>query len=210
MIENKKTYLKQALFDNQFDLSTSIQEQFLAYLNLLEQWNQVHNLTAIRDPREMIMLHIIDSLSINRFLFGKRIIDVGTGAGLPGIPLALVNPNKEFTLLDSNSKKTKFITQVILELGIKNVKVEHSRVEDFHPIDCFDSIITRAFSSLKEMLFATSHLVCTEGHFLAMKGVYPEEEIQQVPDEFRVMHVHALRINGLDAERHIVCIEKVA
>jgi 16S rRNA (guanine527-N7)-methyltransferase len=206
---NKKTFLQQALFDNQIDVSMETQEQFSAYLKLLDQWSRVHNLTAIRDPEEMIMLHILDSLSVNRFLQGKRVIDVGTGAGLPGIPLALVNPEKEFVLIDANSKKTRFLTQVVLELQIKNVTIVHTRAEDYHPEIGFDSVITRAFSSLKEMLEVTALLVNAKGEFLAMKGLYPEEEIQQVPDNFRVMSVHAIRINGLNAERHLVCIEKV-
>lgn len=204
-----KTFLQQALFDNQDEVSAEIQDKFLAYLTLLDQWNRVYNLTAIHDMKEMVMLHIIDSLSINRFLHGTRIIDVGSGAGLPGIPLALLHPDKDFTLLDSNNKKTRFLTQVVLELGIKNVQVVQSRAEDFHPEVGFDSIITRAFSSLKDMLQLTGHLARAEGEFLAMKGAYPEEEIQQVPDNFRVMSIHALRINGLNVERHLVCIEKV-
>jgi 16S rRNA (guanine527-N7)-methyltransferase len=206
---NKKTFLQQALFDNQLELSTETQDLLLAYLNLLEQWNRVHNLTAIRDPQEMVMLHLIDSLVVNRFLQGARMIDVGSGAGLPGIPLALVNPEKEFVLLDSNSKKTRFLNQVVLDLHLKNVKVEHARVENFHPEKCFDSVISRAFASLKDMLQATAHLVDVGGRFLAMKGVYPEDEIRQVSEDFRVMNVYALRINGMDVERHLVCIEKL-
>ncbi len=208
---NKQEFLAQALIDNQVDVSLAIQEKFLAYLKLMEQWNRVHNLTAIRDPKEMIMLHIIDSLSIRPFVHGKRCIDVGTGAGLPGIPLALVHPEKEFVLLDSNNKKAAFLRQVVLDLHIKNVEVIHGRVEDYKPQHCFDCVITRAFSSLKEMTEVTGHLACCpDGQFLAMKGVYPEEEIQQIKEPFRVMSVHALRINGLYAERHLVCLEKTA
>lgn len=208
MIDNKKSFLEKALIDNQLDLSKVVQEQMLTFLNLLDQWNRVYSLTAIRDPREMVMLHIIDSLSINRFLHGTRIIDVGTGPGLPGIPLALMNPDKEFTLLDSNSKKTRFITQVLLELKIKNIEVVTARAEEFHPEKGFDSIITRAFSSLKDMLEITGHLGRPEAQFLAMKGVYPEAEIQEIPEGYRVMNVLALRVNGLDAERHLVCMTK--
>lgn len=207
-MKDRLTYLQQALFDNQLDFPQEIQEKLLAYLNLMQQWNRVHNLTAIRDPHEMIMLHIVDSLAINRFLLGKRIIDVGTGGGLPGIPLAMVNPDKTFVLLDSNNKKTLFLNQVVIDLKLQNVQVIHSRVEDYRPETCFDSVITRAFSTLKNMLEMTTHLVCQQGQFLAMKGVYPEDEIQEVPDSFRVMSVHALKINGLNAERHLVCVEK--
>lgn len=208
-MSNLKALLQQALIDNQHSIAEKMQEQLLAYLELLSKWNQVHNLTAITDPKEMVMLHILDSLSINRFLHGKEIIDVGTGAGLPGIPLAIIHPERQFTLVDSNNKRTLFLNQVIYELQIKNVHVFHARVEDFHPERCFDSIVSRAFASLREMVLATAHLACHEGQFLAMKGTYPEVEIQEVPEDFRVMSVHALRINGLNAERHLVCIEKV-
>ncbi len=203
-----KDCLQQALTDNQHSLTVETQEQLLGYLHLITKWNAVHNLTAIRDPHDMVMLHVLDSLSVIHFLHGQHIIDVGTGAGLPGIPLALTRPDKNFVLLDSNNKKTLFLNQVILELNIKNVKVVHSRVEDFHPAQGFDSVITRAFSSLKEMIATTAHLLAQEGHFLAMKGIYPEVEIQQVPREFRVFSVHGLRVNGLNAERHLVCIER--
>lgn len=206
---NLKEFLRQALTDNQHIVSDEVQDKLLAYLKLLEQWNKVHNLTAISDPKEMVMLHILDSLSVTRFIHGTHIIDVGTGAGLPGIPLALTMPEKDFVLLDSNNKRTLFLNQVVLELKIKNVTVVHSRAEDYFSERCFDTVLTRAFSSVKEMLKATAHLVCNDGHFLAMKGVYPEEEIQNFPEEFRVFSVHALRINGLNAERHLVCIEKV-
>jgi 16S rRNA (guanine527-N7)-methyltransferase len=203
-----KEFLQQALTKNQYDISAEIQDNFLAYLELMKKWNTVHNLTAILDPQEMVMLHILDSLSVNRFLHGNRIVDVGTGAGLPGIPLALIFPEKEFFLLDSNNKKTLFLNQVVFELKLKNVHVVHSRVEAFRPEKCFDSVITRAFSSLTDMLQGTKHLLCADGHFLAMKGQYPEQEIQNVPDEFRVLDIHALKVNGLHAERHLVCIEK--
>lgn len=205
----EKSFLQQALLDNQLDLSPDIQNQLLEYLKLLQQWNKVVNLTAIHDFRDMVMLHVLDSLSISRFLHGERIVDVGTGAGLPGIPLALIHPEKVFVLLDSNNKKTRFLNQVVIDLKIKNIHVVHSRAEDFHPDKCFDSIVSRAFASLKDMLSATAHLICADGQFLAMKGQYPELEIQEVPDAFRVLRVHALRINGLNAERHLVCIEKL-
>lgn len=205
---NEKDFLAHALIDNQLDVPEEIQDKLLKYLARMREWNAVHNLTSITNPYEMIMLHIIDSLSINRFVQGARVLDVGTGAGLPGIPLALVHPEKEFVLLDSNNKKILFLNQIVLELQINNVTVVHSRAEDFHPEKCFDSIVTRAFSSLKAMLQATGHLICKEGLFLAMKGVYPEVEIQEVPEAFHVTSIHALRINGLAVERHLVCLEK--
>jgi 16S rRNA (guanine527-N7)-methyltransferase len=207
-MNDQKTFLAQALIDNQHEVPESIQAKMLAYLELMKEWNRVYNLTAILEPKEMIMLHLLDSLSINRFLLGSRILDVGAGAGLPGIPLALIHPEKNFTLLDSNSKKTRFLNQAKVDLQLNNLEVVHSRAEDFHPKSTFDSIVTRAFSSLKDMLSRTNHLISTPGMFLAMKGTYPEAEIQEVPEEFRVTSIHALRINGLNAERHLVCMEK--
>lgn len=201
-------FLKQALRHNQYDFADEIVAQFTAYLELLQHWNRAFNLTAIRDPQDMVMLHLLDSLAVQPFLHGNRILDVGTGAGLPGIPLALINPDKEFVLLDSNSKKTRFLTHVIHELKIKNVSVFHERCENFQPEKCFDTIVSRAFAAIKVMLTTTQHLVCEQGQFLAMKGQYPEEEITAMPDHFKVLAVHELKIKGLDAERHLVCIAK--
>lgn len=194
-------------------LKENIQQQTLIpslahYLQLLQQWNSVHNLTAITDPEQMVILHILDSLAISPYLYGQRLLDVGTGAGLPGIPLALKHPEKEFTLLDSNSKKTRFLTQVKHELQIKNINIIHSRVEDFHPDKNFDSILSRAFSSLEVMLQTTQHLLAAGGQFLAMKGIYPEEELKAIPETFKVTAVHTLTIQGLDAKRCLVCIER--
>lgn len=201
-----KNVLEKALHDNDYHFSDDIQNQLLRYLEMLEKWNRVFNLTAVREAKEMVFRHILDSLSVNTYLHGNRILDVGTGAGLPGIPLAMVNPNKQFVLLDSNSKKTRFLTQTVFELKIPNVEVVHSRAEVYHPEECFDSIISRAFASIKVMLATTQHLICKHGHFLAMKGVYPEEEIQDIPEEFTMLGVHTLKIKGLDAERCLVVI----
>lgn len=190
----------------ELDLAPAIQDKLICYIELLTKWNKVFNLTAIRDPEDMVVLHILDSLAIVPYLHGHRIIDIGSGAGLPGIPLCLVSPDKEFVLLDSNSKKTRFLTQVVLELGIKNVTVEHARCEKFRPAHCFDSIMTRAFASLKEMLEMTEHLLSEQGQFLAMKGIYPEAEIKAIPAQFKLRAVHRLVVEGLEAERHLVCI----
>lgn len=203
-----ENFLQKTLHDNNYNFSVEIQNQFSEYLRLMQQWNRVYNLTAIKDPQEMVLLHLIDSLVINPFLHGNRIIDVGTGAGLPGIPLAIINPDKHFVLLDSNSKKTRFLTQVVLELKLKNVEVVHARCEEFHPEQGFDSILSRAFASIQVMLAATQHLLNQNGQFLAMKGIYPEQEIREISDEFKVVTVHSLKIQGLDAERHLVCVGK--
>lgn len=203
-----KTILSQALLDNGYTIAPDIQAHLLRYLELLSQWNNVFNLTAIRDPKEMVMLHILDSLSVAPYLHGSRLLDVGTGAGLPGIPLALLHPEKQFVLLDSNSKKTRFLTQVLATLPIKNVEVVHARCEEFKPDVCFDSIISRAFASIQVMLDTTQHLVCADGQFLAMKGVYPTEEIAAIPIGYQLIAVHPLNVKGINAARHLVCIAK--
>jgi 16S rRNA (guanine527-N7)-methyltransferase len=200
-----KKYLNEMLEMNNYIVSAEIQDKLIAYLDLLNQWNKVINLTAIRDEKQSVLLHILDSLSIREYLHGERVIDVGTGAGLPGIPLALTCPDKQFVLLDSNIKKTRFLRQVMYELQIKNVEVIHSRCEDFKPQHLFDSILSRAFASIKVMLESTEHLLAPEGQFLAMKGVYPDAEIKAIPERFDSFAVHKLLIKGLDAERHLVC-----
>lgn len=200
--------LQQALRDNKHDFPHAVQQQFIHYLELLHRWNQVFNLTAIRDPHDMVWLHIVDSLSIGPYLHGSRIIDVGTGAGLPGIPLALTHPDKQFVLLDSNSKKTRFLTQAVSELKLPNVEVVHARCEDFNPEIGFDSIVSRAFSSIAVMLVNTQHLLADNGQFLAMKGIYPEQEIREMPENFIETCVHKLVINGIVVERHLVCIQR--
>lgn len=199
-------FLQKALQENGFEFSDEILEQFKVYLHLMQQWNAVYNLTAIEDFHDMVLLHLLDSLVIHPYLHGHRIIDVGSGAGLPGLPLAIIQPNKNFYLLDSNNKKTRFLTQVVIQLKLQNVEVVHSRCEDFHPEKKFDSVVTRAFAPLQTMLAITKHLLAQNGQFLAMKGVYPEKEIQQIPDDFRLLGVHALKIKGLDADRHLVCL----
>ncbi len=205
---NYSAFLHDRLVDNQYSLPVGIEEQFIQYLDLMTRWNKVFNLTSIRDSHEMVMLHILDSLSINPYLHGTRIIDIGTGAGLPGIPLALMQPKKKFALMDSNSKKTRFLIQVVHELKLANVEVIHSRCEDLHPEQLFDSILSRAFASLRVMLETTQHLVNKYGRFLAMKGIYPESEIQELPQGFKLLAIHKLVIKGLDAERHLVCLAK--
>lgn len=178
------------------------------YLCLIHKWNQTYNLTAITDPKKMVIYHLLDSLVINPYITGKSIIDVGSGAGLPGIPLAIVFPDKRVTLLDSNSKKTRFLNQVKLELNLKQVEVVHSRAESYQPALCFDLVVTRAFSSIHAMLCATKQLCCEDGKFLAMKGIYPAEELSALPDGFVVEAVHRLNVPDLAAERHLVCIKK--
>lgn len=178
------------------------------YIDLLLKWNKVYNLTAITSPEEMSSKHIADSLAISPFLQGNMIIDVGTGAGLPGIPLAIVNPDKQFTLLDSNGKKVRFLKEVKQQLGLHNVTPIHSRVAEFQPEQAFSSVLSRAFASICDMLRGSEHLACAGGRFLAMKGTTPTEELQQLPAGFTLEHIHILDVPGLNAERCLVDIKK--
>lgn len=192
-------------FDQEY--SESVIEKFASFLQLLSKWNKTYNLTAITKPEDMIVLHIADSLSINPYLYGNRIIDVGTGAGLPGIPLAIINSGKEFVLLDSNSKKTRFLTQVKAELRLKNIEIVHGRAEDYKPTHCFNTVLSRAITSLSTMLKKTSHLCCPDGQFLAMKGCYPEQEIKDLNNRYIIDKIVKLKVKQLEAERHAVLLK---
>lgn len=179
-------------------------EQLLGFIKLIEKWNKAYNLTAIRDREEMAKLHILDSLAIIPHIEGKRIIDIGTGAGLPGIPLAICLPEAGFTLLDSNAKKTRFVQQVVLELKLKNVEVLHSRVENYHPEQAYDAVLTRAFASLPDIVKLTAHLLSKDGVLLAMKGQNMEAELAQIDAKKSVISVN---VPGTDVERCLVRIE---
>jgi 16S rRNA (guanine527-N7)-methyltransferase len=182
-----------------------IEQQIAAYLTLLAKWNDAYNLTAISDPERMMTHHILDSLAVAPFLYGQKILDVGSGAGLPGIPLALVHPDQQFFLLDSNGKKTRFLLHVVHTLNLKNVQVIQDRVEDYQPAFCFDSILARAFSSLRELVHKAQHLCCPTGKILAMKGAYPTAELAELGSEFTTT-THRLEVPGLNAERHLICV----
>lgn len=178
------------------------------YLLMLKKWNNVYNLTSITTAKAMVLRHILDSLSISPLIQGDKILDVGTGAGLPGIPLAIANPDKQFYLLDSNQKKIRFLQQVKLELELSNVTVVNARVEGYQPEICFETIMARAFSSLNEFLVQTKHLLCSSGVFLAMKGVYPLSELETISKDFKVKGVEPLHVVDLNAERHVVIAER--
>lgn len=190
-------------------ISSEQQEKLLSYLESLNKWNQAYNLTSVRDPKEMISKHLLDSLALIPWITGDRIIDVGTGAGLPGIPLAICMPEKQFVLLDSDGKKTRFLTQVVFQLGLSNVKIEQARVEEYVPEVLLDVVLTRAFSDLQEMLQKTRHLCSNNGLFLAMKGQKPENEIREIGEEFKIQKIMPLTIPGSNAKRHVVIIENV-
>ena len=183
--------------------------RLLKYVELLDKWNKTYNLTAVRKPDQMVTRHLLDSLSICPYLRGKSILDVGTGAGLPGIPLAIAFPERHFTLLDSNNKKTRFVIQAVSELELSNVDVVQSRVENVQFPEQFDTIITRAFSSIGEMLQQTSHLLAKDGVFLAMKGVYPVAELDELPAEYNIKESIQLKVPGLDEARYLLEIVKI-
>lgn len=182
-------------------------ELLLAYHALLVKWNKAYNLTAVRDPEEMIRRHLLDSLSIIPHVTGERILDVGTGPGLPGIPLSICYPEKQFTLLDSNGKKTRFLTQAKIELDLANMTPVQSRIESFEA-PLFDAITSRAFATLKDMVDGSIHLLKPDGFFYAMKGLYPTDEIQQLDSRTTVVDCFVLHVPGEDAERHLVKIQK--
>lgn len=179
-------------------------KSLLAFLALLHKWNRAYNLTAIRNPREGVDLHLLDSLTLAPYLHGGRILDVGTGAGLPGLPLAIVNPEREFVLLDSNAKKTRFVRQAVIELGLRNVEVVTTRIEDYQPERGFDSILSRAFASLDKIVATTERLLAPQGKILAQKGLLPRQEIETLTHH--TVRVHKLAVPGLDLERHLVDI----
>jgi len=174
------------------------------YLDLLEKWNRVYNLTAIRERSRMVTHHLLDSLAVLPHVRGPRVLDVGSGAGLPGIPLAVAGPALHVTLLESNHKKSAFLTQAVAELQLANVQVVMERVESWQPEARFDTIVSRAFAELGEFASLAGRLLAPQGVLAAMKGVHPFEEIERLPQGYRVQQVVRLRVPGLDAERHLV------
>ena len=190
------------------NLSAEQEKKLLAYVALLDKWNKVYNLTAVREPEAMVTQHLLDSLSVLPHLgAAKSLVDVGAGAGLPGIPLAIARPDLQVTLSDSNHKKTTFMQQACLELGLKNATVVCERVERVQLAQKADAVISRAFSELKEFARLAAHLVAPGGRLLAMKGVYPHEELAQLPANIKVENVIPLTVPGLDANRHLVVME---
>lgn len=186
-------------------LSSETQGKLLDYVALLHKWNKVYNLTAIRDPQQMVSNHLLDSLAVIPHLWAGRWLDVGCGAGLPGVILAIAQPEWQFVLLDSNSKKTSFVQQAVIELGLHNVSVQCARVEQWQPAEKFDGIISRAFTGLGDFLRSTQHLIAPQGRWVAMKGM-PEQELADVPDECRVESIIPLQVPGLNAARSLVIV----
>ncbi|WVM90876.1 16S rRNA (guanine(527)-N(7))-methyltransferase RsmG [Halopseudomonas pachastrellae] len=190
------------------DLTEDQQEQLLAYLTLLNKWNKAYNLTAVRNPDEMVSRHLLDSLSILPYIQGERWLDVGSGGGMPGVMLAIMFPARRFTLLDSNGKKTRFLTQVKTELGLTNLEVINSRVEAFNVEQPFDGITSRAFASLADFTHLTRHLG-SRNRWLAMKGVYPEDELAAMPVDFQLESSAQLQVPGCVGSRHLLILRRM-
>lgn len=185
-------------------------ERLLAYLDLLLKWGRVFNLTAIRDLDDMVVRHLLDSLAVRPLLGPGTLADVGTGAGLPGLPIALTEPERAVTLIESSAKKQRFLHQVVAELGLSNVTLQAGRVESYHPSRPFATVISRAFASIADFLASAGHLVAPGGRILAMKGRHPGPELEALPPGFALAGVHRLSIPGLAAERHVVEIRTEA
>jgi len=198
--------LKRGLVALGSNLDRDVQQRLLNYIALIEKWNRVYNLTAIREPEKMVSHHLLDSLAVAPHLHAKRLLDVGCGAGLPGIPLALANPAMHVTLLESNHKKTAFLNQALIELKLRNAEVRAERVESWQTQDRFDVIISRAFSEMGEFVRMTRHVLAPGGMFAAMKGLHPYEEIAKLPEGYKVLRVLPLAIPGVAGARHLVLI----
>ena len=188
----------------QISVDAHQQVRLLEYLALLSRWNKTYNLTAVRDEAQMVTRHLLDSLAIAPHLSGQRFLDVGTGAGLPGVPLALLFPEREFHLLDSNGKKTRFLFQVKTALCLDNIVVHQARVEEFRVAEPFETILSRAFASLQDMVHGCRHLLAPGGRILAMKGAYPTQELAAVSQQCAKGVVHPLAVPGLGEQRHLV------
>ena len=189
-------------------LSDKQQQQLVAYVELLDKWNKAYNLTSVRDPKEMMVKHIMDSLVVAPHLTGKHYIDVGTGPGLPGIVLAIALPDTQFVLLDSLGKRVRFLMQVKHALGLDNVTPVQSRVEEYQPSVKLDGVLSRAFASLQDMVQWCSHLIDDSGRFIALKGQFPDEELENLPAGTKFEQDISLDVPKLDAERHLIILSK--
>ena len=190
------------------DLPADVQERLLTYAAFLEKWNRTYSLTALRDPKLAVSHHLLDSLAIMPYVSASTLLDVGSGGGQPGIPLAIARPDLAVTLLDSNGKKTAFLQQAVIELGLKNVQVVTARVEEFKPVAPFAAITSRAFAELADFVGLTRHLLAPGGEWLAMKGQRPVAEMNKLPAGVSVTAVHRLLVPGVDGERHLVVMRE--
>ena len=202
---NKK--LDRLLSQAKIQITDHQKQQLLDFVKLLDKWNKAYNLTSVRAPEEMLVKHIMDSLVVSPYLDGSQFIDVGTGPGLPGIPLAIINPDKQFTLLDSLGKRITFIKNAVRELKLSNVTPVLSRVEEFQAQQ-FDGVLSRAFASLNDMVNWCYHLPNASGRFYALKGQYQTEEVAEITKPVEVLEVFKLDVPELVGERHLVVLAK--
>ncbi len=202
--ESERDLLAAGARDLSVALTSSQSDALLKLVDELELGNAQFNLTAIRDRLGMLRKHVLDSLSLEPYLRGDRVADVGTGAGFPGLPLAIVNPQRRFTLIEATGKKARFAERTAQQLRCDNVQVVHARAESYRPFELFDTVTARALSSLADFAAYAGHLCAPGGRLLAMKGKRPDEEISALPKSFRVVAVHRLKVPGLDDERHLV------
>ncbi|MFQ6372523.1 16S rRNA (guanine(527)-N(7))-methyltransferase RsmG [Shewanella sp. YIC-542] len=198
--------LKHYLDDAKIVASDTQQQQLLAFIALLHKWNKAYNLTSVRAPEQMLVRHVMDSLVVSPYLRGERFIDVGTGPGLPGIPLAILNPGKQFVLLDSLGKRIRFQRQVQIELKLNNITSVESRVEDYQPETPFDGVLSRAFASVSDMVNWCGHLPAAHGAFYALKGQLDDEELAMLPAKYAVAESIRLNVPQLDEQRHLLII----
>ncbi|MEF1283405.1 16S rRNA (guanine(527)-N(7))-methyltransferase RsmG [Vibrio sp. M250220] len=204
-----RTQLDSLIAQTTLEVSEQQRDQLVGYVEMLNKWNKAYNLTSVRDPQEMLIKHIMDSIVVSTHLQGCSFIDVGTGPGLPGIPLSIMNPDKQFVLLDSLGKRIRFIKQVLHELKIENVTPVQSRVEEYQPEELFDAVLSRAFASMTDMVEWCHHLPKTDGGcFLALKGQLPQSEIEQLPEWCSVTDIKALSVPQLEGERHLVILSR--
>ena len=192
-----KAKLENLLTQAEIQLTDRQKDQLIQLVQLLNKWNKAYNLTSVRDPQEMLVKHILDSIVVSPYLQGDRFIDVGTGPGLPGLPLAIINPTKQFVLLDSLGKRISFIRNAVRELGLTNVEPVLSRVEEYQPEQKFDGVLSRAFASLKDMTDWCHHLPKKDGYFYALKGIYHEDEVQELDKKIEVKDVITLHVPEL-------------
>ncbi len=200
--------LREGIDAQELQVSSEARARMLQYIDLLQHWNRAYNLTSIKDLKMMISHHLLDSLSVGPYLQGKSFIDIGTGAGLPGIPLAITHRDKHFSLLDSNGKKTRFLFQVKTALQLGNVKEIQGRAEEYKPGQRFDGVISRAFASLADMVQGSKHLLTPGGCFYAMKGRYPDKELSELPKGYKVDQAISLDVPTLNQQRYLIIIKK--